>query len=195
MKVLVAGLLTCLSSIGFAAGNDFNFEVSPTAARVVNAQVISCLSKKIADETGTVPTRDIAESYARFENVRFVFPHLDKALNIFSIEVRIEGLPTGIIKQVIAGDELLALNQVWFDNGEAVVGGPLARRSFKRPGVTYNPAETVINDCSLILGGLPADRSYQAAVTLTAFGFTEDTAGNQTPVHAQATAILINQAN
>ena len=183
--ILLCATLTSLLLGCSASEGDFDFAISPDIAPVIKAKAISCLSSKTAVEAGTTPTKDIEESYARFQNVSFSYPHTDRALNIFSIEVRIEGLSSGQIKKVITGDDLLALNAVWYANGKAVVGGPAGRKSYKKPLTTYNPEQVVASDCPLILGSLPGGTAYQGSVTLTAYGFVEDSAGNQEPAQAQ----------
>ncbi|MFS4459686.1 hypothetical protein [Bdellovibrio sp. HCB2-146] len=188
--ILCASLSSLLLSCSASEG-DFDFAIAPDIAPVIKAKAISCLASKTAAESNTTPTKDIEASYARFQNVSFSYPHSDRALNIFSIEVRIEGLSTPQDKIIITGDDLLALNKVWWDNGEAVIGGPAQRKSYKKPLLKYDPAQIVASDCPLILGSLPGGTPYQGSVTLTAYGYVEDSAGNQEPAQAQ-TFISIN---
>lgn len=188
--LVAAMMMTGLFSGCGPADSDFEFTISPDIAPVIKAKAISCLAAKNAASTGTSPSQDLSESYARFQNVSFTYTETTKALNIYSIDIRIEGLSSGTIKETITGDELFALNTIWYTAGEAVIGGP-SRPMYKKPTTTYTPATTVTSDCPLILDSLPSGTAYQATITLTAYGYTEDSDGNQEPAQSQ-TFISVN---
>ena len=180
MKKLIAvffAMSLSLSGCG-EADSDFDFQISPSTFGAIKSTAISCISKKNAVQNGTVPSYDVSANFVQIKGLTFAYENATKALIIDTIEFKIDG-----IALTVGGDELLALNAVWWSKGEAVVGGPL-RSEYNVPSMTYTPATLIKADCPLYLSGLPSGAAYQKSGTATVYGRFEDAAGNQESAQA-----------
>lgn len=176
MKKLIYSFFAITLSLSGCSGGtgDFEFVISPDTTAVIKATAISCLSKKSAQDTGTVPTYDVTANFAQVKGMSFSFTSSTKALIINTIEFKFDGFPT----VTVSGDQLLSLNTVWWEAGEAVISGPPGRQKYSKPAETYNPANAVKIDCPLYISGLPSGVAYQKSGSATAYGTFEDAAGN-----------------
>jgi len=176
MKKLIYSFFAMALSLSGCSGSagDFEFVISPDTTAVIKSTAISCLSKKAALDTGTSPTYDVAANFAQIKGMSFTFSSTTKALIINTIEFKFDGDSSF----TISADQLLSLNSIWWDAGEAVVSGPPNRPKYSNAAVTYSPASSVKIDCPLYLSGLPAGPAYQKSGSATVYGTFEDAAGN-----------------
>ena len=184
MKKLIYAFFAMSLSLSGCSGSagDFEFVISPDTTAVIKSTAISCLSKKNAADGDTVPTYDVAANFAQIKGMSFSFSSSTKALVINTIEFKIDGLPT----VTVSADQLLSLNSVWWDAGEAVVSGPAGRKKYSDAADTYNPASDVKIDCPLYLSGLPSGPAYQKSGSATVYGTFEDAAGNIESAQSQS---------
>jgi hypothetical protein len=174
MKKLIYSFFAMSLALSGCSGStgDFEFVISPDTVSAIKAPAISCLAKRTAATGGTTPTADITANYAQIKGMSFSFANDTKTLIINTIEFKLDGYSF-----TLAGDALLSLNKVWWDKGEAAVGGP-SRPWYSNTALTYTPAPEVKIDCPLYLGSLPSGAAYQKSGSATVYGTFEDAAGN-----------------
>lgn len=184
MKKLIYAFFAMSLSLSGCSGSagDFEFVISPDTTAVIKSTAISCLSKKNAADGGTVPTYDVSANFAQIKGMSFSFSSSTKALVINTVEFKFDGLST----ITISADQLLSLNSVWWETGEAVISGPAGRKAYADAAVSYNPASTVKIDCPLYISGLPSGPAYQKSGSATVYGTFEDAAGNIESAQAQS---------
>lgn len=176
MKKFIYAFFAIALSLSGCSGSegDFEFVISPDTTSVIKSTAISCLSRKTAQDTGTTPSYDVTANFAQIKGMSFKFSSDTKALVVNTIEFKFDGIPT----VTVSGDQLLSLNTIWWDAGEAVISGPAGRQKYSNAAETYNPADAVKIDCPLYIGGLPSGIAYQKSGSATAYGTFEDAAGN-----------------
>jgi hypothetical protein len=162
MKKLIYSFFAMTLSLGGCSGStgDFEFVISPDTVSAIKSTAISCLAKKNVT-SGVPPTYDITANYAQIKGMSFTHSSDTQALVVSTIEFKFDGG----IAVTIAGDQLLALNQDWWDKGEAVVGGP-SRQWYSDATKSYTPAKAIKIDCPLYLSGLPAGVAYEPAQSM-----------------------------
>lgn len=187
MKKLIYVFFASTLSLGGCgeAASDFDFQVAPDTAQVIKSTAISCLSRKNATD-GVSPTYDVTANFAQFKGLTFSSSNTSKALVLNTIEFKFDGMST----VTVSADALLSLNSIWWEAGEAVIGGPAGRKKYAKPSETYNPATTVKIDCALYLSGLPGGPAYSRSGSVMVYGTFEDDAGNIESAQAMGFATI-----
>lgn len=154
-------------------------KVSSSAFPVIPATATSCLAVKKAAGTSFPPLSDVQASYFRVPAITFERKDINKDLVIAQIKITIN-IPGNSApyecQPAVAGDNLAALTQAWYDDKEALIP--------KGGSATYT------TECPIYCGGITMGPGLVASGALEVLGFERDTNGDETPVRT-STAITI----
>lgn len=179
LLALVAVVLPSCS----ASESDLQVTVSPSMAFVINASAKSCLTKKTEDSSSPSPN-DVGAAFFQLQYLTVDWPNVDKTLIVATIKLKFQSnaFSGGSYTCEFSGDNLLALNDIWYAKGEAAVGGPeiASYKDPTTPAARYTPAQSVSITCPIVCGGLPTN-SFQAAGTVDIIGYSRATNGDLIP--------------
>ena len=183
-KVLLLALVAVTLPNCSQEASQLSATVSPSRTYVINASAESCITKETEDPTNPSPN-DVGAAFFQVQYLTIAWPNVQKTLIVASIRLKFQGpqFSGGAYVCEFAGDNLLALNDTWWNKGEAAVGGPEIA-SYKAPTDTaqrYTPAQSISMTCPIVCGGLSASTAFQASGTVDIIGFSRDTTGELTP--------------
>ncbi|WP_347357064.1 hypothetical protein [Bdellovibrio sp.] len=188
MRLLKALLLTSAVAVLLPScseqQSDLMVQLGTTRTYVINASAKSCLTKETEDPSNPSPN-DVGAAFFQVQYLNIAWPNTEKTLIVATIRLKFQGpqFSGGTYLCEFAGDNLLALNEIWYAKGEAAVGGPEIP-SYKKPtsaAERYTPAQIVSTTCPIVCGGLNASASFQSSGVVDIIGFSRDAKGELTP--------------
>jgi hypothetical protein len=192
-KILIligVGLLSACSS-----QSPLEVGVQSSVSYMVPSSRRSCkLIKK--DGTTDPSDDDVTASYFQFDRVNFKWSDKGANVKIQKVVFNFEDplLPGGKINCPIAGEDLYASNDVWYPNGEAIVGV----RTVKNvdDSIRYTPSYIVALDCPFTCGGFDVgSTSFSVSGTLEIIAVKVDDYGaslNEPQVRVSTAVTIAN---
>jgi hypothetical protein len=188
--LLGVGLLSACSS-----QSPLEVGVQSSVSYMVPSSRRSC--KLIRKDAGSAPSADdVTASYFQFDRVNFKWSDKSANVKIQKVTFNFEDpvLPNGKINCPIAGEDLLASNNVWAPNNEAIVGVRTVKNIDNT--IRYTPTYVVALDCPFTCGGYDVgSTSFSVSGTLEIIAVKVDDYGaslNEPQVRVSTAVTIAN---